>query len=333
MSQEYKGVWTITEITNCEINPVSYELLSWGKELSEKLDVELSTIVLSNQVKNLERLIHYGADCVYYVENEKLEHFYPDIYTNIIKNMAEELKPEIIIASATTFGRTLMPMLAAKIGTGLTADCTDFEIEEKTNSLIQIRPAIGGNVMAKIKTITRPQMATVRPKSKKPLPENESRKGKIIKKEFSPHIYKTKYKWISFKKDETSKLPIQQADFVISGGKGLKKPESFKYLYQIAGRLNGAVGATRAVVDMGWIDYSHQVGLSGKTVNPTLYIAVGISGAVQHIAGMASSKYIISINKDPEAPILKISDLGIVADATDILPLLAKKLNSGDKNE
>ena len=255
------------------------------------------------------------------------------MYVNILKNLIKEFKPEIILASATTFGRTLMPLLSAKLNTGLTADCTDFEIEDQTNKLIQIRPAIGGNVMAKIKTTTMPQMATVRPKSKKPLPKDEKRQGKMIKKEYDEEVYQTKYKWIEFRKDETSELPIQQADTVISGGKGLKKKENFKYLYHLAQMLNGAVGATRAVVDMGWIDYSHQVGLSGKTVNPNLYMAIGLSGAVQHIAGMSSSKYIISINKDPEAPILKVSDLGVVADASDILPLLIKELNSGDKNE
>jgi len=333
MKKEYKGVWTIAEVKEGKINIVSYELLAWGKDLAEKLDVELSSVVLSNKVEEIESLIHYGADKVYYIEHEKLAHFYPDIYTNILKNMVEELKPEIILASATTTGRTIMPALAAKLNTGLTADCTNFEIDEKTRSLIQIRPAIGGNVMAKIKTVTKPQMATVRPKSKQPLEKDEKRNGEIIKKEYENEIYESKYKWINFEKDRSSEQPIQQSDVIIAGGKGIKKPENFKRLQRIAEKLNGAVGATRAVVDMGWIDYSHQIGLSGKTVSPKLYIAVGISGAVQHIAGMSSSKYIISINKDPEAPIFKISDLGIVADATDILPLLEKEIKSGDKNE
>lgn len=333
MNQEYKGVWTIAEISDGKIETVSYELLSWGKDLATKLNVELSSVVISNKVENLDSLIQYGADNVYYVEDKKLEHFYPDVHTNILKKMVEDFKPEIILASATTRGRTLMPSLAAKLNTGLTADCTDFEIEEKTRSLIQIRPAIGGNVMAKIKTITKPQMATVRPKSKLPLAKDENRKGKITKIEYDEELFRSKYRWIEFKKDESSIQPLQQADVIVSGGKGLKKPENFKYLQNISKKLKGAVGATRAVVDMGWIDYSHQVGLSGKTVSPKLYIAIGISGAVQHLAGMSSSKYIIAINKDPEAPIFKVSDLGIVCDALDILPLLEKEIKSGDQNE
>ncbi|HOP24059.1 MAG TPA: electron transfer flavoprotein subunit alpha/FixB family protein [Defluviitoga sp.] len=331
MKQEHTGVWTISEIEDGTINPVSYELLAWGKGLAETLKVELTSIVLTNKIKDIESLIHYGADKVYYVENEKLEHFYPDTYTKILHQLVEEMKPEIILASATTKGRTLMPCLAARLRTGLTADCTDFEIEEETRSLIQIRPAIGGNVMAKIKTMTRPQMATVRPKSKQPLPKDETRRGEIIKKEFNEEMYQSRYEWINYKKDESIDQPIQQADVIIAGGKGLRRQENFKYLKEIAERLNGAVGATRAVVDMGWIDYSHQIGLSGKTVSPKLYIAVGISGAVQHIAGMSTSKYIISINKDPEAPIFKVSDLGIVGDATEIVPLLAKEIKQGDK--
>ncbi len=329
MNQEYKGVWTIAEVNDGKIETVSYELLSWGKDLATKLNVELSSVVISNKAENLDSLIQHGADNVYYVEDEKLEHFYPDVHTNILNKMVEDFKPEIILAS----GRTLMPALAAKLNTGLTADCTDFEIEEKTRSLIQIRPAIGGNVMAKIKTITKPQMATVRPKSKLPLSKDENRKGKITKIEYDQKLYQSKYNWIEFKKDKTSVQPLQQADVIVAGGKGLKKPENFKYLQNIAKKLEGAVGATRAVVDMGWIDYSHQVGLSGKTVSPKLYIAIGISGAVQHLAGMSSSKYIIAINKDPEAPIFKVSDLGIVCDAFDILPLLEKEIKSGDQNE
>jgi len=331
MKQTHTGVWTIAEIEDGIINPVSYELLAWGKGLAEKLKVELTSIVLTNKIKDIESLIHYGADKVYYVENEKLEHFYPDTYTNILQQMVEEMNPEIILASATTKGRTLMPCLAASLETGLTADCTDFEIEEETRRLIQIRPAIGGNVMAKIKTMTNPQMATVRPKSKLPLPKDESRKGEIIKKDISQDMYQSRYNWISYQKDESIEQPLQQLDIIIAGGKGIRRQENFKYLKEIAEILNGAVGATRAVVDMGWIDYSHQIGLSGKTVSPKLYIAVGISGAVQHIAGMSTSKYIISINKDPEAPIFKVSDLGIVGDATEIVPLLLKELKQGDK--
>lgn len=326
---EYKGVWTLGEQRGKEISSVSYELLAWGRGLADKLKTELSSILLGHKIseENIQNLIQHGADKVYVVDHPLLEHFTPDGYGKVLKKLIEEYKPSIMIASATTIGRTVMPVLAAMIETGLTADCTGLDIEEKTGLLLQTRPAIGGNVMATIKTPDhRPQMATVRPKSKRPLQADASRKGEVIRKSYPEDIYNSKVRFIKFVKDETAEAPIQEADVVVAGGKGLKDGKNFDILYEIATLLGGAVGASRQAVDMGWIPYSHQVGLSGKTVSPRLYIAMGISGAVQHLAGMSSAETIVAVNSDPDANIFKVSDFGIVGDLFDIAPILVKRL-------
>jgi len=331
----YKGVWILSEKREGVLNPVSFELISWGAELAKKRNVPLSAVLLGEDLqKDAEELIKYGADIVYVVDDPRLSYFNPEIYLNILANLIKDEKPEIFIASATTMGRTIMPLVASKVETGLTADCTGLDIEEETGLLLQTRPAIGGNVMATIKTPEhRPQMATVRPKSKKPPMPNEKRKGKIIEKNFSEKVFSTRIKRISFQKDETSEIPVQEADIVIAGGKGLKDGKNFDMLYQLAGLFNGAVGASRAAVDMGWIPYSHQIGLSGKTVSPRLYMAIGISGAVQHIAGMSSSDVIVAINKDPDANIFHVSDFGIVGDLFEILPLFIEKIKKEVKSQ
>ncbi len=334
-TKEYKGVWTLGEVRNGEINSVSYELLAWGEKLAEKLGVELCSVALGSNIKEKVRsLFHFGADKVYAVDDPKLEHFLPDVHARIYESLVREYKPEILIASATTYGRTIMPILAAKLGTGLTADCTELDVDLKERILLQTRPAIGGNVMATIKTPnSRPQMATVRPKSKKPLKIDESKDGKLILKEYPKEFYESRYKWLSFEKDESSDSPIQEADVIISGGKGMKDGKNFEMLYDLAKVLDGAVGASRPTVDMGWIPYSHQIGLSGKTVSPHFYMAFGISGAVQHIAGMSSSEIVVAVNKDPDAPIFRVADFGVVGDALEILPVLLKKLHKGERDE
>ncbi len=289
--------------------------------------------MLGNNLEDqLEEIIFYGADKVEFFKNSELEIFNVENYSKILIPFIKEKNPEIILSSATTQGRTIMPYLAGKLKTGLTADCTHLDIEEDTGLLLQTRPAIGGNVLATIKTPEhKPQMATVRPKGKKPLLKDINRKGEIvihnIKENFSPRTRR-----LSFRKREKEIL-LSDAEIIISGGKGLKNPQNFNLLFDIASLLGGAVGASRSVVDMGWIEYSHQVGLSGKTVNPKVYIAVGISGAVQHLAGMINSENIIAINKDPDASIFQVSDLGIVGDAIEILSLLKKKLEGRKKKD
>ncbi|MGB9683259.1 MAG: electron transfer flavoprotein subunit alpha/FixB family protein, partial [bacterium] len=225
----------------------------------------------------------------------------------------------------TTTGRTIMPYIAGKIKAGLTADCTFLDIEDKTGLLLQTRPAIGGNVLATIKTpVCKPQMATVRPRGKRPLERNIKRKGniKIIKPNISGS---SRIELLDFR-PRLEEVSLEDAEVVISGGKGLKDSKNFSLLFDISKLIGCAVGASRAVVDMGWIDYPHQIGLSGKTVNPKVYIAVGISGAVQHLAGMINSESIVAINKDPEAAIFHVADLGIVGDALEVLSVLKKRL-------
>jgi len=331
--EDYKGVWTLGEIREGEIHPVSYELLAWGKDLADKLGVELSSIIIGHDVKDkADKLIYRGADKVYVVDNPALKNFRADPYSRILTSLIEEYKPEIFIASATTIGRTLMPICAVKLQTGLTADCTGLDVDIDERLLIQTRPAIGGNIMATIKTPTsRPQMSTVRPKSKIPLPIDESRKGEIIIKEFGGEYLASRVKKVDFLREETIGAPIQDADIIISCGKGLKDGKNLSIINDLAELLGGSVGASRKAVDLGWISYSHQVGLSGKTVSPKLYIACGISGAVQHLAGMSSAETVIAINSDPEADIFRAADFGVVGDIFEVIPLFIQKLKERTK--
>jgi electron transfer flavoprotein alpha subunit len=331
--ENYKGVWTLGEVREGEIHPVSYELLAWGKDLADKLDVELGSIIIGHGIQDkANELIYRGADKVYIVDNPALEHFRVDPYSSILASLVEENKPEIFIASATTTGRTLMPVCAVKLETGLTADCTGLDIDTEERLLIQTRPAIGGNIMATIKTPTaRPQMSTVRPKSKRPLPIDKSRKGEIIVKEFGEEYLASRVKRLNFLKEEAVGAPIQDADIIISCGKGLKDGMKLDIIHELAELLGGSVGASRKAVDLGWIPYSHQVGLSGKTVSPKLYIACGISGAVQHLAGMSSAETVIAINSDPDADIFRTADFGIVGDVFEVIPLFIQKLKERRK--
>jgi len=326
--EEYRGVWTLGEQRDGRIHTVSYELLAWGRSLADKLGVELATVILGhNLADQVQELIYRGADKVYVVDHPALAHFSVDPYARVLTALVREYRPEIFIASATTTGRTIMPVLAAKLRTGLTADCTGLDVDVESRQLLQTRPAIGGNVMATIITPNhRPAMATVRPKSRRPLPRDASRKGEIIFKRFDEKMFESRTRRLGFIRDETAESPVQDADVVVAGGKGLKDGRNFDMLFELAELLGGAVGASRMAVDMGWIPYSHQIGLSGKTVTPRLYLAIGISGAVQHLAGMSSSEVIVAINKDPDANIFKVSDFGIIGDLFEIVPLLIKRL-------
>jgi electron transfer flavoprotein alpha subunit len=227
-------------------------------------------------------------------------------------------------------GRTVMPVLAARIHAGLTADCTGLDIDTKERLLLQTRPAIGGNVLATIKTPQhRPQMATVRPKSKRPLPRDVSRRGKVIEEEFDDSRSNSvdRVVRLAFHPDETSEVPIQDADIVVAGGRGFKNAKGFSQVFEIAERLGGVVGASRAAVDQGWASFAHQVGLSGKSVTPKLYMALGISGSPNHLAGMSSAELIVAVNKDPQASIFQVADFGIVGDLAEVVPALLRRLD------
>jgi len=328
-------VWVMAEQFDGKLKEVSFELLAWGRNLADKMQVNLVSVLIGDGVNQncLEGLINHGADKVYSIQDRELKYFICEKYAGVLEKLINEYKPSIILAAATSSGRTLMPYVAIKVHAGLTADCTELDIEEKTGNLLQTRPAIGGNIMATIKTPDhRPQIATVRPKSSKSLVPYESRKGEI------KHIHydcedKKNVEVLCYKKEDAG-LQLDEADIIVAGGRGLKKAEHFTMITRLAQILKGAVGASRDAVDRGWVSYPHQIGLSGKTVSPKVYIAAGISGAIQHLAGIKTSETIISINNDPEANLHKIADLAIVGDAFAVLPCLQKRLleRLGDNN-
>lgn len=325
-----KEVWIISEITQDQkIKPISYELLARGRGLAEELGVPLAAVVVGGNVtkEEIKELIYRGADQVYWIYHEQLAHFIVENYSNVIKYLIEKYHPQVVLAGATTQGRTLMPYLSVRLQTGLTADCIDLKIEKESGLLLQVRPAIGGNIMAIIKTPERkPQMATVRPKSMKVLARNEKRKGEIISVHIDDSSLDGRVVHLGYQKNQEEKIDLSAADIIVAGGRGLKKKENFTLIRDLAKHLNAAVGASREVVDRGWASYSHQVGLSGKTVNPKTYLAIGISGAIQHLAGMKTAETIIAINNDPQADIFKLSDFGIIGDLFEVIPLLKKKL-------
>ncbi|MBG0764889.1 MAG: electron transfer flavoprotein subunit alpha/FixB family protein [Tissierellales bacterium] len=327
---DYKNIWTMAETRNGNLKSVSFELLSRGRALADKLGESLVSVVIGNNVdkEQLNELILRGADKVIVVEDESLSDFIVENYSNLLVDMIGDLKPNIILSAATVNGRTLMPHVAMRLHAGLTADCTELDIEEETKNLLQTRPAIGGNILATIKTPDhRPQMATVRPKSSKPLDVDESRTGEIEYIKFDTSLLDNRVKKLESKHEVGGDINIQAADIVVAGGKGMKKGENFTLIKELADKLGGVVGASRDAVDRGWATYPQQVGLSGKTVTPKLYIAVGVSGAIQHLAGMKTSDIIVSINSDPEAAIFHVSDFGIVGDLFDVVPLLNSKLD------
>jgi len=325
---QYSGVWVFSEQKRGKVEPVVYELLGKGRELSKKLSCELSAILLGYNVKGeIEKLTQRGADKVILVDEPELENYLPESYAKVLTELAKKYKPEIILSGSTTIGRSLFGRLAVRLNTGLTADCTGLDIDEEDNKLIQTRPAFGGNIMATIITPnTRPQMATVRHKVMKELPVDRSKKQEIVTESFSKQIMSSRSSFIKFIEDLSQQVKLTEADIIVSGGRGLNAPENFKLIQSLADVLSGAVGASRPVVDEGWIQYSHQIGQTGKTVSPKLYIAVGISGSIQHIAGIQSSEVIVAINNDADAPIFKICDYGIVGDLFEIIPPLTAKL-------
>lgn len=332
----YNNVWILGEQEDGNIKLVSYELLARGRSLADKLNAKLIAVILGDNLsrQGLQELIYRGADKVIALEDPALKFFLPEPYINTIVSLIHKLNPEIILASATTTGRTIMPAVAIKCCAGLTADCTELDIEKGTGNLIQTRPAIGGNILATIKTPKhRPQMATVRPHSNKPSEPDKSRTGDIIYEEIEKAILKSRIKRLGFSPNREKDANIRDAEIVVAGGRGLKKAENFKIIHDIASLLGGAVGASRDAVDLGWATYPHQIGLSGKTVSPKLYIAAGISGSVQHLAGIKTAENIVAINSDPEAQIFQVADFGIVADLFEVLPLLVEKLKKIKKEK
>ncbi|MBC8389774.1 MAG: electron transfer flavoprotein subunit alpha [Actinobacteria bacterium] len=331
---DYSGVCVYLEANGDRVADVGFELVSEGKKLAEQLGVKLSAVAIGSSIeKSALEAFQYGLDKLYLIDSPVFSDNLDDIFAKALVQVITRYKPEIFLAGATWFGRTLIPKVAAILKTGLTADCTGLEIDKGKKILLQTRPTFGGNILATIITRNaRPQMATVRPHvmEKKKIEEGKGDyKDKIEYIDIDESKFKSKYKLLGTERELNENINITDYDVIVSGGRGLGGSEKFSMLKELAGLLRGVVGASRAAVDSGWISHPHQVGQTGKTVNPKMYIACGISGAIQHLAGMQTSDIIIAINKDPGAPIFKVANYGIVGDIFEVVPMLIKRLRDG----
>ncbi len=322
----YRGVWIFAEQRNGNLSSVTLELLNEGRQLADRLDTPLSAILLGHNVSSeAPSLVSHGADQVIVVDDPVLQDFNDDAYVVVLSDLIEKEKPEIVLSGATAIGRSFIPKVAARVGTGLTADCTQLDVDPEKRLLLQTRPAFGGNILATILCPNhRPQMATVRHKVFKKADIEEGRQGEIIRRDLNGVSIELRSQVIKTVEEIEDTVNITEADIIVSGGRGVGSRENFAVIEELARTLGGAVGASRGAVDAEWISYSHQVGQTGKTVCPTLYIACGISGAVQHLAGMQSSDVIVAINKDRDAPIFKLATYGVVGDLFEIIPLMTK---------
>lgn len=327
---DYKGVWVLAEQREGVLQKVSLEILGEGRKIADKLGVPLTALLLGYKVEGLSKeLTAYGADEVLVADNELLANYTTDGYTNVICQLVNEKKPEILFIGATFIGRDLGPRVAARLKTGLTADCTSLDVEATDKYLLATRPAFGGNLMATIACAdNRPQMATVRPGVFSKLPKDEKRTAKIEKVAIELKAEDVRTKVLKTVKTAKDLIDIGEAQFIVSGGRGVGNAEGFKLLQELADVLGGTVAGSRAAVDKEWIDKNLQVGQTGKTVKPIIYIACGISGAIQHLAGMQDSDYIIAINKDESCPIMKVADLAIVGDLYKVIPKLVSELKA-----
>lgn len=332
---EYKDVLVFVEQRDGDIQKVSLELVSKGREIADNLGCQLKAAVLCKSLNTApELLVQYGADEVIMVQNELLEPYSTEPYTKSLTAIIQAHQPEIVLVGATTIGRDLAPRVSARINTGLTADCTSLEVDQETKNLLMTRPAFGGNIMATIICPDhRPQMSTVRPGVMQLATLDAKRPGKVTPFEVTLSATDMNIEILEVVKENKAKANIEDASILVSGGRGVGHIDNMSTLEALAAKLGGTVSASRAVVDAGWIDRNNQVGQTGKTVRPDVYIACGISGAIQHIAGMEESEFIIAINKDENAPIFEAADLAIVGDVHKILPELIKILPDHSKNK
>lgn len=337
--EEYKGVYVFAEQVDNKLSGIAFELLGKAKDLAGSLNTDVTAVLIGSDVKGLtDELAAYGADKVIVVDDPELKDYRTEPYAHALASVINEYKPEIMLVGATAIGRDLGPRVSARVATGLTADCTQLEIgdfplapvegkEQKHNQLLMTRPAFGGNTIATIACPDfRPQMATVRPGVMQKLPREAGRKAEVI--EFNPgFVPNDKYVEImDVVKAVSNVADIMDAKILVSGGRGVGSPENFKILEDLAEAIGGTVSCSRAVVDAGWKPKDLQVGQTGKTVRPHVYFAIGISGAIQHVAGMEESDIIIAINKDESAPIFDVADYGVVGDLNKIVPLLTQKI-------
>ncbi len=323
----FRDVWVFAEQKDGVISSITYELLGEGRKLADQLKMNLCAVLLGDRISGkASELIQRGADRVYVADKSELAFFRDEPYAAVLIELVRRHKPAIMLCGATTVGRSLVSRVAVSVYTGLTADCTGLGIDPETGNLLQTRPAFGGNIMATIISPNyRPQMATVRHKVMKEAEVDAGRKGEVLIEELAAELLKARTERVKFVPEVETTMNIAEANIIVSGGRGLQAPENFSLIRELAEVLKAGVGSSRAAVDAGWIPYSHQVGQTGKTVCPTIYIACGISGQIQHLAGMSSADMIVAINKDPDAPIFKAATYGIVGDLFKIVPLLTRE--------
>ena len=325
---EYKGILVCGELTTGELAAITKELLTIGRKLADDLGEELSVLLMGEGLQNLGRkTISFGADKVYLAEHSLLAQYHPDFYTQVINNLCQEIMPSILLLGQTDLGRDLAPRLAAKLGSGLSMDCIELNIDPEKKLLLATRPVYGGNALA-IKTWEKPktQIVTIRPKSISPAEPDNSRQGEMVN--VTPKIDETaaKIKIVDRIKEAVEGIKLEDAEVVVTGGRGIGSKEGFELLKELARLFRGAVGGTRAACEEGWLPTSLQVGQTGKIVSPNLYIAIALSGAMQHLAGCSGSKNIVAINKDPEANIFKVCRFGVVGDYRQAMPALIAKI-------
>jgi electron transfer flavoprotein alpha subunit len=333
--EEYKGVFVFAQQVDNTLAGVSYELLGKGRELAKDLGCQVTAVLLGSKVEPLcGKLAKYGADRVVLVDDPALETYMTEPYAHALSEVIERYKPEVFLYGATAIGRDLAPRVSARVHTGLTADCTGLEIAPDTRYLMMTRPAFGGNIMATIECANfRPQMATVRPGVMQRREGDDAAQAKIERVALPDLADHVNVKILDVVKKVGGKMDIQDAKVLVSGGRGMGGPENFPVLEALANALGGTISSSRAAVDAGWVEKDRQVGQTGKTVRPNLYIACGISGAIQHLAGMEESDIIVAINKDPGAPIFEVADYGVVGDALKIVPLFTEAIKraAGEK--
>lgn len=324
----YKGVWCYAEQRHGKLMPTIFELLFIGRQMAADLNEELSAVLIGHKVSNYaQELIEAGADKVYVLDHELFEHFLDETYTAALTDLLQQEKPNKLLMPASIIGRSFASRVAITAQTGITADATEMKIDKKTGMMHATRPSFGGNLMATILCEKhRPEMATIRPMSFPRAQKEAGRKGKIVNVPVDPSRWNIKAKFVKFEPEKDETLDITTSEKIVSGGRGLGKPEGFKLIEEFAKTIGAAVGASRPTVDAGWIPYRHQVGLTGRAVRPKLYIACGISGQIQHLAGMSSSEVIVAINKDPEAPMMKLATLSVEGDLYELIPLIIKEL-------
>lgn len=327
--QEYKGVYVFIQQVDGKVAGVSHELLGKSKELAKKMETEVTAVLLGSGVSGLcADLASYGADKVVLVDNPDLELYSTKPYAYAMRGVIEKYKPAVVLYGATAIGRDLAPRVAARVRTGLTADCTKLDVaDDGTKNLQMTRPAFGGNIMATIVCPDyRPQMATVRPGVMQKIKPIENASVPVDRFAVEIPASEKDVQILDVVKKESHKMDIQDAKILVSGGRGMGRPENFKLLQDLADAIGGTVSSSRAAVDAGWVEKDIQVGQTGKTVRPNLYVACGISGAIQHLAGMEESDVILAINKDETAPIFEVADYGVVGDALKILPLFTEEV-------